>query len=156
MRKFNCINAGTSASPQSSIPNTCWGYKFCIFAVPFLGPKNGPIFGAASYNSNKDGPIWRPQNWDPEIVNNLQKLLIFWSRGLFLVGPNPCVLLAFEVSIFGPFWGQLWRMMVSRAFSSLPALTRSIPKRQTLRLPMISLSASVLLPGLSGNRGVRS
>ena len=84
LRKFNSINAGTSASPQSSIPNTCWGYKFCIFAVPFLGPKNGPIFGAASYNSNKGGPIWRPQNWDPEIVDNLAKLSIFGPETYFL------------------------------------------------------------------------
>ena len=80
-----------------------------MFAVPFLGPKNGPIFGAASYNSNKDGPIWRPQNWNPEIANIWPKLLIFWSRGLFLVPPlsgnHPDVLLAFEVSMLVHFSG---------------------------------------------------
>ena len=156
-QKFNSTNAGTSASPQFSIPNTYWDYKICIFAVPFLGPKNGPIFGAASYNSNKDGPIWRPQNWS-------QKLQIFGQKFDFLVprviscspfqAPTLVCCLLFEVSMLVPLWGQLWRTMVSRASSSLPTLASSRSKRQALRLPMIFLSASVVLPGLSGNRGV--
>ena len=112
-----------------------------MFAVPFLGPKNGPIFGAASYNSNKDGPIWRPQNWNPEIANIWPKLLIFWSRGLFLVPPFQattlmcCLLL--RSRCWSIFWGQLWRTMVSRASISSPTLASSRSKRQTLRLPMI-------------------
>ena len=68
--------------------------------------------------------------------------------------PTLVCCLLFEVSMLVPFWGQLWRTMVSRASSSLPTLASSRSKRQTLRLPMISLSASVVLPGLSGNRGV--
>lgn len=59
-----------------------------------------------------------------------------------------CLLL--EVLLSVHFWGQLWRMMVSRASSSLPTLASSRSKRQTLRLPMISLSASVVLPGCRG------
>ena len=126
-QKFNSINAGTNASPQFSIPNTCWDCKFCIFAVPFLGPKNGPIFGAASYNSNKDGPIWRPQNWDLEIANIWPKLLIFWSRGLFLVAHfrHPpwyaaCFLKSRRWSIFGASFGGRW-------FPELPAVCQRWP-----------------------------